>query len=126
MGQIEIRNVMKTPLRASLRSALKSQLQEYDAIEQEAHAIASSRGWTLEEIDPTIKAMTNIMTRARLAVGDTDSKAAVMMIRGNMRAVIKGYRNLHHFSHSDERVSLLTQKLIDCEQANIRQMQGYL
>lgn len=126
MGQIGIRSVLKSPLRANLRSALKSQLQEYDAIEREAHAIASARGWTLEELDPAIKAMTDIMTRTCLAVGDTDSKAASMMIRGNTRGVIKGYRNLHQFNHSDERISVLTQKLIDCEQANIRQMQGYL
>lgn len=126
MGQIGIRSVLKNPLRANLRSALKSQLHEYDTIEREAHAIASARGWTLEELDPAIKIMTDIMTRTCLAIGDVDSKAASMMMRGNMRGVIKGYRSLHQFNHSDERVSILTQKLIDCEQENIRQMQGYL
>ena len=126
MGQIGIRSVLKNPVNASLRKALNSQLQEYDTIEQEAHAIASSRGWTLEELDPSIRLMTNMMTRACLKFGDTDSKAASMMMRGNMRGVIKGYRNLHQFNHSDERVSVLMQKLIDCEESNIHQMQGYL
>ena len=89
MGQIGIRSVLKTPLRASLRAALKDQLQEYDTIEQEAHTIASSRGWTLEELDPAIKGMTNLMTRSCLAFGDADSKAASMMIQGNTRGIIK-------------------------------------
>lgn len=126
MGQIGIRSVLKSPLRASLRSALKSQLQEYDSIEQEAHMIASSRGWVLDELDPGIKTMTNMMTRSRLCFGNTDSKAAAMMIQGNMRGIIKGYKNIHQFNHSDERISLLSQKLLDCESANIRQMQGFL
>lgn len=126
MGQIGIRSVLKTPLRAGLRTALKSQLQEYDSIEQEAQAIASSRGWVLEELDPAIKGMTNVMTRSRLAFGNADSKAAAMMIQGNTRGMIKGLKNLHQFNHSDERVSVLSQKLLDCEVANIRQMQGFL
>ena len=126
MGQIGIRSVLKNPLNTSLRGALHSQLQEYDTIEQEAHALAASRGWALEELDPAIKFMTDMKTRACLKLGDVNSKAASMMIRGNTRGVIKGYRNLHQFNHSDERVSVLMQKLIDCEKANIRQMQGYL
>lgn len=126
MGQIGIRSILKLPLRASLRAALKSQLQEYDSIEQEAQTIASSRGWTLEELDPAIKGMANLMARSCLAFGDTDSKAASMMIQGNTRGIIKGIRNLHQFNNSDERISVLSQKLLDCEKANIRQMQGFL
>lgn len=126
MGQIGIRSVLNNPINASMRQALKSQLKEYDSIEQEAHALASNRGWSLEELDPAIKCMTNIMTRANLSMGNSNSKAAAMMIKGNMRGVIKGYKNLNQFNHSDERVSALMQKLIDCEEANIRQMQGYL
>lgn len=126
MGQIGIRSVLKAPLRASLRAALNSQLREYDAIEQEAHSIAAARGWTLEELDPAIKGMTNIMTKACLQFGNTDSRAASMMIQGNTRGIIKGYKNLNQFNHSDERISILSQKLLDCEKDNIQQMQGFL
>lgn len=126
MGQIGIRSVLKSPLRASLRTALQSQLQEYDTIEQEAQAIASTRGWILEELDPSIKVMANMMTRSRLSFGNVDSKAAAMMIQGNTRGMIKGLKNIHQFCNSDERVSSLSQKLLDCEAANIKQMQGFL
>ena len=126
MGQIGIRSVLKAPLRASLQTALKSQLSEYDRIEREAQSIAAARGWQLAQLDPAIKAMTDMMTRMQLSFGNTNSKAAAMMIQGNTRGMIKGLKNLHQFNHSDERIAVLSQKLLDCEQENIRQMQGFL
>lgn len=126
MGQIGIRCIMNAPIHEGLHSALQSQLNEYDSIEREAHALAQARGWELEELDPAVKGMANLMVRTQLAFCRTDSKAAAMMIYGNTRGMIKGLKNLHQFNHSDARVSLLTQKLIDHESSNIRQMQGYL
>lgn len=126
MGQLGIRSVLKVPLRASLQTALKSQLQEYDSIEREAQAIAASRGWELEELSYSIKGMTDMMVRMQLSFGNVNSKAAAMTIQGNTKGVIKGLKNLHQFNHSDERVSVLCQKLLDHEQENIRQMQGFL
>ena len=126
MGQIGIRSILKNPLHANLRTELKSQLKEYDAIEQEAHGIALSRGWKLKELDPAIKSMTNMMTRTQLSFGNIDSKAAKMMIQGNTRGIIKGYKNLNQFPSTDQRVANLAQKLIDCEEANNHQLQGFL
>lgn len=126
MGQVGIHSVLKMPLQATLRAALKSQLEEYDAIEQEAQSIASSRGWTLEELDPAVKGMARMMARAQLSFGDTDYKAAAMTINGNTKGMIKGLHNLRQLGQPDERISKLSQKLIDCENANIRQMQGFL
>ena len=126
MGQVGIRCVMKLPLRSTLRTALKEQLEDYDAIEQEAQSIASSRGWVLEELDPATKQMAKMVTRTRLAFGNVDSKVAAMMIQGNTRGIIKGYKNIHQFYNSDERISVLSQKLLDCESANVKQMQGFL
>ena len=126
MGQIGIYSVLKAPLQSTLRAALKSQLEEYDAIEQEAQSIAASRGWTLEELDPALKGMTRIMTRAQLSFGDAEYKATAMTIEGNTKGMIKGLHNLRQLGQHDERISKLSQKLLDCENANIRQMQGFL
>mgnify|MGYP003315602394 CR=1 FL=1 len=57
---------------------------------------------------------------------DGYSKIAAMMIQGNTRGIIKGYKNLNQLAASDERVTALSRKLLDYEQANIRQMQGFL
>lgn len=126
MGQIGIRSVLNAPLRASLKDALRSQLREYDSIEREALVLASGRGWELEQLDPAIKYMSNMMTKTRLKFGDASSKAAAMMIQGNTRGIIKGYKNLNQFAEPDEQVSSLSRKLLACEQANIKQMQGFL
>ena len=126
MGQIGIRSILKCPLRAGLMTELIAQLKEYDTIEQQAHDIAQSRGWKIEELDPAIKGITNMMTRSCLSFGDIDSKAAAMMIRGNTRGIIKGFKNLNQFSASDQRIHDLAQKLINTEQSNNHELQGFL
>ena len=47
LGQVEIRSVLDTTLGTSLRSALESQLREYDSMEAETYTIALQRGWEL-------------------------------------------------------------------------------
>jgi len=126
MGQIGIRSVLNAPLRASLKDALRSQLREYDSIEHEALRLASSRGWNLEQLDPAVKYMANMMTKTRLRFGDASSKTAAMMIQGNTRGIIKGYKNLNQFAEPDPQITALSRKLLDCEQENIKQMQGFL
>lgn len=126
MGQIGIRSVLNAPLRTGMKDALRSQLREYDKIERQALSLASDRGIDPKQLDPAIKHMTNMMTKARLRFGNVSSKAAAMMIQGNTRGVIKGYKNLNQYSEADEDVSALSRKLLACEQANIQQMQGFL
>lgn len=126
MGQIGIRSVLNAPLRATLKDALRTQLKEYDAIEREAMELASRRGWKLEALDPAIRHMTNLMVKTRLSFGNSSSKAAAMMIQGNTRGIIKGYKNLNQYPASDERIRVLSQKLLDCEQVNIQKLQGFL
>lgn len=126
MGQIGIRSVLDTTMRPGLRKALESQLQEYDSIESEAHSIAGQRGWELSELDPSVRFMSDMMTRVKLSYGNTDSKIAGMMIQGNTRGMITGLKNLHQFNKQDAQISMLSQKLLDCETSNIRQMQGFL
>ena len=126
MGQVGIRSVLDSNMRPTLRKALESQLQEYDSIETEAHCIASSRGWQVPELDPMVRTMADMMTRMRLTGGNTDSKIAGMMIQGNTRGMIKGLKDLHQFNRQDHPLRALSQKLLDCETANIRQMQGFL
>lgn len=126
MGQVGIRSVLDTNMRPALRKALESQLREYDAIESEAHAIASQRGWEMKELQPATRFLADMMTRSRLRFGNTDSKIAGMMIQGNTRGMITGLKNVHQFNQPDEQVNILAQKLLDCENANIRQMQSFL
>ena len=126
MGQIGIRSVLDNSMRPGLRKALESQLREYDMIETEAHSIASQRGWEVHELDPAVRMMADMMTRMKLRGKNTDSRIADMMIQGNTKGMIKGLKNIHQFCGQDDKIHTLSQKLLDCEEANIRQMQPYL
>lgn len=126
MGQVGIRSVLDNTMEPGLRKALESQLREYDSIETEAHTLAGQRGWELRELDPAVRTMADMMTRMKLMGKNTDSRIADMMIQGNTRGMVKGLKNLHRYTDSDKQIETLSQKLLDCENANIRQMQSYL
>ena len=126
MGQVGIRSVLDCAMRPGLRKALEDQLKEYDSIETEAHTLATRRGWEVKELDPAVRFMADTMTRMRLTGTDTDSKIAGMMIQGNTKGMIKSLKNLHRFEAQDEPMRILSQKLLDCETANIRQMREFL
>ena len=126
MGQTGIRSVLDKAVRADLRRDLHDQLAEYDTVETKAHAIAQSRGWDLKEVNPAIKAMSNMIARMKLSVGRPDSKIAAMMIQGNTRGIILGLKDLHRCKNLDPEVESLSKKLLEMERSNITQMQGYL
>lgn len=126
MGKTGLNSVLRASMRPTLRRALESQLQEYDEIEGQAQAIAAQRGWDLPELDPGAKVMATLMARARLAGGSTDSRIAGMLIQGSTRGMVKGLKMQHQFSKKDAQIFSLSQKLLDTETANIRQMQSFL
>ena len=126
MGQVGIRSVLDTSMHPQLRKALEDQLREYDAIETEAHAIATQRGWELRELDPAVRMMSDMVTRMQLSGKNNESKIADMMIRGNTKGMVKGLKDIHQFTGQDEKIRTISQKLLDCETANIRQMQSFL
>lgn len=126
MGQTGIRSVLKSKPGPQLRRALEDQLKEYNAIETEAHAIAGQRGWMVPELSYGAKVMSDMMTRSMLMYDCSDSKIAGMMIQGNTRGVIKGLKNQHRYHGRDGKIAALSQKLLDCENANIKQMEPFL
>ena len=126
MGQVEIRSVLDTSMRPGLRKALECQVRELDAIESEAHVIASQRGWELPEVDPGRRFLKDRITRMKLNVRNPDSRIADLLIRGNTNGMILGLKNLHQLGTQDRQIRILSQKLLDCETAHIRQMQRFL
>ena len=126
MGQVGIRSVMNKAVRADLQKALQSQLKEYDRFETQVFNIAAARGWELKEVDPLVRSMSNMISRTKLAFGAQDSKIAAMMIQGNTRGIIMGMKDLHQAHQVDQQVQDISQRLLDTEEANIKQMQGFL
>lgn len=126
MGQVGIRSVAKAADGKEMKKALKSQLNEYNKIEQEAYSLAKDRGWQLKELHPIARSMADMAARSKLMYGKNDSKIAAMMVQGNTRGVIKGLKNLHRYAQNDTDITSLSQKLLDCENNNIKQMEGFL
>lgn len=126
IGQTDIRSVLDTTMRSSLRNTLKDQLQEYDSIETEAYTLALQRGWELSELDPGRRFLRDRVTRMKLNGPNTDSRIADILIQGNTKGMIRGLKNLHQFEGLDHQLRILSQKLLDCETAHIRQMQSFL
>lgn len=126
MGQLGIRSIEKYATVPELKSALSSQLQEYDRIETQAHAITQQRGWKVQELNPAVRKTAQIVAHSRLAGKKKDAKIAAMMVNGNTRGFVKGIKNLHHYPQQDEKIAALAQELIDCEKLNVRQMERFL
>lgn len=126
MGQVGIRSVEKAVEGKDLKKALKSQLQEYDQIEQETYDLARQRGWKLAELNPMARTMADMASRSKLMYNKCDSRIAEMMVQGNTRGVIKSIKNLHRYHQNDSQVTAMAQKLLDCENNNIKQMEGFL
>lgn len=124
--QTGIRSVLDAVTNPVMRSTLESQLQEYDRIESEAYTIAGQRGWDLTDLDPALQFFLDRTTRLKLNRGNCDSKIADIMIHGNTKWMVKRLKDLHRYPHSGDHVSNISQKLVDCETANIRQMRRFL
>jgi len=125
-GQVEIRSLLDTAMQPQLRSTLEQQLREFESIETEVFTLALQRGWDLPEMDAALRFLTDRMTRMKLSGRNTDSRIADILIRMNTKGMIRGLQELHRFPEKDQQIRILSQKLLDCETANIRQMQSFL
>ena len=121
MGQCGIRCVQERANGPQLQQVLADQLREYDGIEKQAYALATQKGWLMEPLDSSVERMSSMMAKMQLLGNHTDSKIAKMLVQGNTRGMIKGYKNLHHCSNIDTSVNEIAHKLLACEQENIRQ-----
>ncbi len=126
MGQTGIRSVQKYAKSERMYKTLQSQLEEYASIERQAQRIADCRGWDMESLSPASRRMAGVMARSRLALKRSDSRAAAMMIQGNTKGMIKGLKNQHACINSDEQITALSNRLLQFEQENIRQMQRFV
>lgn len=126
MGQVGIRSVLGAAQKDEMKQALDQQLQRYCAIENEAHRIADSRGWQLEELRPTAKMMATMSARMRLQGRNKDSKIAALLVTGNTKGMIKGLKNAHRYHGRDARIRELSGRLLDYENENIRLMEPFI
>ena len=124
--QSYIQNLANIPMSPSLRSALKCQLDEYAFLECQAHSIGAARGWDMTDTLSAQYLLRNISTQIQLRHGNPDSIIAGNTILRNTKTMIRTIKYRNMCRQADGQIDALSQKLLDCETANIRQMQSYL
>ena len=124
--QVNIESILKTPMRPSLRRCLESQMREYSAIEREIASISYARGWELRELEPAARAFAKFNIKRKMLHGHSDSNAAALRIESSTKGLIASLKEKNQFTVRDPSLMTVSQRLLDCENANIRQMQGFL
>ena len=124
--QVELRSILDTLMGSSLRNTLLTQLKEYDTKETDILSTVQQRGWEVSGMDPLKRFLKDRMIRFRLYRDHSDSKIAEIMIQINTKSMTECFKYLHQYNGQDTQVCILTQKILDCETAHIRQLQRYL
>ncbi len=126
MGQVGIHAVMKGGLTGTFHQALKSQLEEYDSIYQEADQLLKEHGGTPKNLNALAQWGNTMATSMKMKTDGSVSKVAEMMIQGNTKGMIKSIQSIRSMGVLDPKVSALSNRLLQTEQANIDQMKAYL
>lgn len=127
MGCSGIRAVLPEAQNPAMQSALRSQWKEYDSIYAEADRLLRERGVRLSGVNPLAKY--GSMLTAKLRVRSSrehdgenrrDARAGQYAWHG------QEYANLRAMGVLDPKVSSLSTRLLQTEQANIEEMKHFL
>ena len=127
MGCYGIKNVMNETVNRDFRNVLRSQLNEYEQIYTEADRLLRDRGGRPHDLHPMAKYGSALSAKMRVRTSlDPTAKIAEMMLQGNTRGMIKSMHNIRTMGVLDPKVSTLSKRLLQTEQANFNQMKAYL
>ena len=126
MGDISIRLLLPKVDNARFRSDLQTQFRQYQATASNAENQMKAMGRCPKEVTNGKYALLWLSLQGNTLCNRETSHLAEMMIQGNTKGLVKGLRNLHRSDRKDSRVETLSQKLIDTETNNIRQMRPFL
>lgn len=119
-GQADIHWAMGKAVRTELKDTLRSQFAQLESIRRDIWEIASARGWDIG----------SDRAKRRMDFGfycqDRDSKIAEKLIRSNTQGMIRSLKALHRYPGNDQRLCILSQRLLDCQRANIIKLQGFV
>ncbi|MBQ3065931.1 MAG: hypothetical protein IJC98_06820 [Clostridia bacterium] len=127
MGCYGIKTVIDETLNRPFRSALRSQYNEYEEIFNEADRLLKERGAQPKNVNPMAKMGSAMSSKMRVRTSsEPTAKIAELMLQGNTRGMIKSMHNIRTMGVLDPKVSCLSNRLLQTEQANIDQMKQYL
>ena len=105
----------------------RSQWKEYDSIYAEADRLLRERGVRLSGVNPLAKFGSMLTAKLRVRSSrNTTARIAEMLVQGNTRGMVKSMQNLRAMGVLDPKVSSLSTRLLQTEQANIEEMKHFL
>ena len=125
MGSYGIKTVLNETGDRRFRAALRQQLAEYEELSGEAARLLHGHGVTPKSVNPMARLGSAMTSKMRVRSSPT-SKIAELMLQGNTRGMIKSMHNIRTMGILDPKVSSLSNRLLQTEQANIDQMKQYL
>ncbi len=127
MGCYGIQTVLDETEDHEIQEALRSQLAEYENIYSEADRLLREREGRVKNISPLARYGSAMSAKMKVRMSDDPtSKIAELMLQGNTRGMIKSVQNIRSMGLLDPKVSGLSNRLLQTEQANIDQMKGFL
>ena len=109
-----------------MRTELMKEMDEYVEIRQEADHLIQQHGDTPEGVGAMAKMSANMMSAGQLAMDDSRSRIAEMMIQGTTMGIVKTIRHIRDYEGDDNETRKLAQKLLDTQEKNVEKMKAFL
>ena len=126
MGREGIQSVLKYAGEPKLVSALNSQMDEYEQLQNAAGALLQARGEPPKGIGPMARVSSEVMSTMKAMTDRSASNIAEMVIQGSTMGVTKSLRTIRECDLRDNGVRRLADRLLETERANIEQMKRFL
>ena len=126
MGREGIQSVLKYAGEPKLVSALNSQMDEYEQLQNAAGALLQARGEPPKGIGPMARVSSEVMSTMKAMTDRSASNIAEMVLQGSTMGVTKSLRTIRDCDLRDNGVRRLADRLLETERANIQQMKRFL
>lgn len=127
MGCHGIRAVLDESPNREIRTALRRQLAEYEELFDEASRLLQERGEKMRDVSSMARLGSLAVSRMKVRTSpEPEAKIAELMVQGNTRGMLKSMHNLRTMDAVDPKVSSLSTRLLQTEQANIDEMKQFL
>lgn len=126
MGVSSIERVMPYVKNESLKKALNSCKDEHAVLGDETHKLILKYNADTKEPHPIARMMSDMKIRSKLMMNKTDKTVADLMTDGCNMGVKSLSRYLNEYSHADNDVKNIVNRVISVEEDLNKQIRGYL
>ena len=119
-------HILSNSMTPPLRNLLNQQLTQLHNLENQAHTMATQRGWDIRDISVMSEYLTVRKTKKKLRFHKSDSQIAATVILSNAQTIIVLLRAEKSNIETNSTLQILSQRYLDCIHNHIRQLQQFL